>query len=115
MEGVKAREDLLGMWLFVCDADGGLVAELRVLGLCAKKQGWVSGEGKLEAQNKAFEDDVMKQWGMLEEFKAQSKVTGAKGKEHYLRNLRGGWKGSRRAWREKVGRKKGYCDMLPWK
>lgn len=26
---------------------------------------------------------------MLEEFEAQSKMTGAKGKEHYLSNLRG--------------------------
>ena len=67
----------------VCAGDR-LVAELRVLGLYGKKQGWINGEGKLEAQNKAFEDGVMKQWGMLEEFKAQSKMTGAKGKEHYL-------------------------------
>ena len=31
----------------------------------------------------------MKPWGMFEEFQAQSKMTGAKGKKHYLCNLHG--------------------------
>lgn len=69
MEGAKVREDPPGRWLFVCDADNGLVAELRVLVPYGKSQGWISEEGKLEARNKAFEDDVMKLWGILEEFK----------------------------------------------
>lgn len=33
-EGVKVWKDLLGMWLFVWDADGGLVTEL---GLWSRK------------------------------------------------------------------------------
>lgn len=37
MEGSKVREGLPGMWLSVCEADGSLVAELRVLGRCGNR------------------------------------------------------------------------------
>lgn len=114
MEGAKVKEDLLGMWLTVCDTDDCLVAELRVLGLYGKKQGWISGEWKLEAQNKAFEDDVMKQWGMLEEFKVQSEMTGVKGKEHYLRNLRGVER-IKKSLKGKGGQKEGLLWHATWK
>lgn len=37
MEGSKVREGLPGMWLSVCETDGSLVAELRVLGRCGNR------------------------------------------------------------------------------
>lgn len=106
MERVKVGEDLLA--LVVCDTDA-LAAELQVVGQYFKKPGWISGEGKLEAQNKACEAEVVEQGGMLEEFKVKSEMAGVKGT--FVISM--GWKGSRRAWREKVCRKMGCCDMLP--
>lgn len=114
MEGAKVRGDPWHVELSVCEAEDGLVAELGVLGLSCRKWGWINREGKLEAQNKASEDDVMTQRRMLEEFKAQSKMAGAKGPGKrnitFINCMRK--KGSRSAWREEVGREKGYCDML---
>ena len=53
MEGGKGERGPSGH-VGVCDVDDCLEAELRVLGLYGKKQGWISGDGKMEARNKAF-------------------------------------------------------------
>lgn len=108
MEGSKVRGGLPGMWLSVCEADGSLVAELRVLGPCGKRWEWTSGEEKLRTRHLKMWWNTMRDVGGI--------WSTVKWLEQKARNITlvicVGWKGSRRAWREKVGRQKGYCDML---
>lgn len=70
--GGKGERGPLGMWSFLCvRLMMFLAAGLGLLGLTSRKWGWISRKQKLEAQNKASEDDVVTQRRMLEEFKAQ--------------------------------------------
>lgn len=59
MEGASVRGDLGIAEFSVCEADDVLAAGLGFLGLNSRKWGWISRKQKLEAQNKASEDDMV--------------------------------------------------------